>query len=1041
MDAALLAGRPRRDRHRGSSCRALDDALVARLLAWAEADLGPAAGALGLDRARLGGAARADAPHRPGQRARRTRDGGGRATRYWFAGVRGARRTRDLRGGRVPAVRAGHMARLAHAPLSEWTRRFNACIDERRPHAAALLFDFRKVGGALDLSPLEAAMGARAAEPRVPALPRAGRGRAPAADVARAAAPRALAASTSRRRASSRSCSSPAATGSRSARRARATLDRLDAAARGGAPLARTRTRSVAQAYRFLLGLRLRHQLRHARRGAAAPRRIVRLAELVRDRADAASRSRSARSSAGRSAPRTTTGRTSSDGARPTPPPSSAPRRRSARCRRALFEEAARAVDVAFHPAGTWLVRAGGRPLEHLYVIRKGAVRLERDGQTLQVLEEGETFGYTSLIAAQGDASTCRWRRTSSRTGIPDDGVPAAPRRRAVREPLRGRALGAAQGRPRAVAGRDLPARPLARGPADRARAGGVGGRRTRPSARRRGGCARSTRPACSSAADPPGDRDRPRLPQPRPRRGARARTRRSPRSRRPSPRTVARRRPASTRPGRRSSTRASTTCPSCAGGEIVGVLTSTDLLRCSAQGPMAVLRRVERLPSRDEPPRLRRDRRPRWPRRSSPAASTRPSSPASSRGSTTRSLDRIVRLAEADLGPAPAPVGLARARLGGPDGADAPHRPGQRARLRGRRRTRGAAWFGAFAERVNADLEAAGFPRCPGGYMARALERAARRVDAALRRAGSTRRRRRRSSTPRIFFDFRRVAGDARPRAARGGPRRRAVKKPVFLRFLARAALDFHPPPAAPPHAAGRRPPVDLKVARDRAGRVPRPLLRARAGRRASGTPSRGSRRRRGRGSLPEDVFAAVAEAYRFLLGLRLRLQLERLAAGRAAARARCALARARRRSSGASVKDALRAVKRASRTRARSTSGRTSDGSTVFFSSPPWDSVIYWALDLETGGLDAERDPIIAVGHGADPRRARPARRELPDARAARRRSRRIDPASVRAHQLVWGEVKDAPPIAEVLPEVERRLAERRPARPPPRRSTSRS
>ena len=31
---------------------------------------------------------------------------------------------------------------------------------------------------------------------------------------------------------------------------------------------------------------------------------------------------------------------------------------------------------------------------------------------------------------------------------------------------------------------------------------------------------------------------------------------------------------------------------------------------------------------------------------------------------------------------------------------------------------------------------------------------------------------------------------------------------------------------------------------------------------------------------------------------------------------------------------------------------------------SSPPWDSVVYWALDLETGGLDPRRDPVLAVG-----------------------------------------------------------------------------
>jgi DNA polymerase-3 subunit epsilon len=35
-------------------------------------------------------------------------------------------------------------------------------------------------------------------------------------------------------------------------------------------------------------------------------------------------------------------------------------------------------------------------------------------------------------------------------------------------------------------------------------------------------------------------------------------------------------------------------------------------------------------------------------------------------------------------------------------------------------------------------------------------------------------------------------------------------------------------------------------------------------------------------------------------------------------------------------------------------------------------------------------------------------------------------IDPESIRAHQLVWGEVSEAPPLAEVLPEIERRLGD---------------
>jgi len=91
---------------------------------------------------------------------------------------------------------------------------------------------------------------------------------------------------------------------------------------------------------------------------------------------------------------------------------------------------------------------------------------------------------------------------------------------------------------------------------------------------------------------------------------------------------------------------------------------------------------------------------------------------------------------------------------------------------------------------------------------------------------------------------------------------------------------------------------------------------------------------------------------------------------------------------------------------------------------SSPAWDAVTYWALDLETGGLDARRDPILAVG--MLPVRAGKVRLGEQYRTLVRPADGRpIDPESVRAHQLVWGEVKDAPPVAEVLPEIERRLA----------------
>lgn len=91
----------------------------------------------------------------------------------------------------------------------------------------------------------------------------------------------------------------------------------------------------------------------------------------------------------------------------------------------------------------------------------------------------------------------------------------------------------------------------------------------------------------------------------------------------------------------------------------------------------------------------------------------------------------------------------------------------------------------------------------------------------------------------------------------------------------------------------------------------------------------------------------------------------------------------------------------------------------------SPAWDSVVYWALDLETGGLDLKKDPILAVGMVP----IRSGIVYLGDAYRTLVRPPKggaIDPRSVRAHQLLWGEVEAAPPLAEVLPQVDERIRE---------------
>jgi DNA polymerase-3 subunit epsilon len=95
------------------------------------------------------------------------------------------------------------------------------------------------------------------------------------------------------------------------------------------------------------------------------------------------------------------------------------------------------------------------------------------------------------------------------------------------------------------------------------------------------------------------------------------------------------------------------------------------------------------------------------------------------------------------------------------------------------------------------------------------------------------------------------------------------------------------------------------------------------------------------------------------------------------------------------------------------------------VLWPSPPWESITYWALDLETGGLDPRADPILSVGM-------------LPVRQGAIRlgegyeslvrpdEARVIDPDSIRAHHLLPGDVREAPPLDVVLREVDRRIRE---------------
>jgi CBS domain-containing protein len=565
-----------------------------------------------------------------------------------------------------------------------------------------------------------------------------------------------------------------------------------------------------------------------------------------------------------------------------------------------LFEQAARAADVSFHRAGTRLASAGGRPLEHLHVIRKGAVRLERDGQTLQVLEEGECFGYTSLLTGEAtldvlveeDLVAYRLPADAFRTLLADGAfarhfavglgerlrssldhspvatfradVSSAVERLVKRAPVWVEASASVEEAARVMRERrissvlvrgDEPGIVTDRDFRNRVLAEGLGPETPLRSI--------VSRPLRTVGAEVPVyeawrmllDGGVHHLPVER-------------------------------------------------DGAVVGVVTSGDLLKHSAQGPVAVLRSVERLPDRASLPGYAR----RVAEMTSMLLAGGLDAPLIS-GFVARLNDalvhRILRWAEADLGDPPAAYAwvafgsegrMEQTLLTDQDNALVYADEGAGAR----------AWFARFAARVNEDLVAAGFPECPGGYMARNHHGTLSEWEARFRAWID-------APAPQallhasIFFDFRRVAG-ALSLAPLEAALADAVEKPIFLRFLAKSALEFRPPPMLLLRLRGASSEVDLKLQ----GISPIVFLARcyglEAGVKARGTIERIEHAARAR-LVDEDPSTRALDAYRFLLGLRLRLQLRSLAAERAATN-RIALSEltAVERSR---LKDAFRAVK----------------------------------------------------------------------------------------------------------------------------------
>jgi CBS domain-containing protein len=175
----------------------------------------------------------------------------------------------------------------------------------------------------------------------------------------------------------------------------------------------------------------------------------------------------------------------------------------------------------------------------------------------------------------------------------------------------------------------------------------------------------------------------------------------------------------------------------------------------------------------------------------------------------------------------------------------------------------------------VNADLEVAGFPPCPGGHMARndhgTLSEWRAKLDACVDEPNA--------HDAELYFDLRAVGGRLDVSSLEG-PIARAGRSGILLHLLAREALEFGPPGALVLRLKGATSVVDLK----RHGLIPLVFLaRVHAlevGSSARSTPERIAAAEKA-GLLGPRAAGGLAEAFRFLLGLRLRVQLRTMEGG----------------------------------------------------------------------------------------------------------------------------------------------------------------
>jgi CBS domain-containing protein len=311
--------------------------------------------------------------------------------------------------------------------------------------------------------------------------------------------------------------------------------------------------------------------------------------------------------------------------------------------------------------------------------------------------------------------------------------------------------------------------------------------------------------------------------------------------------------------------------------GRIVGVVSATDLLRHQTRNPLYLTRQLEHLEDPATLATYSRDAADMVERLFSGGLKVAQVGRIFASVNDTL-MRRLLRLAEAEVGPPPCPYAwlvfgsegrMEQALITDQDNALVYAGSGPA----------NVVYFKRLAKVVVGYLLAAGFPECPGGYMATNWCKPQDEWLAIMRRWVN-------SPTPEslmmvgIFFDFRAVGGDL-PIDALEEVVATAAENQIFMAHLARQSLGFRTPLNLFRQIQADDGMVDLKT-----GGIAPIVAAGRVFGIAAGTRERPTRARFeaaiGAGLIGADLGTTVIETYRFLLQLRLREQLQALKEGR---------------------------------------------------------------------------------------------------------------------------------------------------------------